>query len=172
MDRQQLKKYLSDPCVIVMIGASGSGKSTLAHSLSEGPFEVVSSDHYRGVLTGDESEQRISGVVFQMIYNLIKIRSEYRQRTILDATNLKRRDRKAYYGPVVKGLPAYAILVKTPEKVCLERQKFRDRQVPDWVVEKHSAAYDKARQQAVDVVEKWAGVFEVDTLTGEVSILR
>jgi len=171
MNLRELKKYTADPCVIVMIGSSGSGKSTLARELA-GPTEIVSSDHYRGVLSGDPTEQRVTGIVFQMIYDIVKIRSEYRQRTILDATNLKRQNRKAYYGPVVKGLPSYAILIKADEELCKERNASRDRKVPEWVIEKHSSRFAHARQNVLDDTEKWTGVFEYDSESGDVTILR
>jgi protein phosphatase len=172
MNLRELKKYTSDPCVIVMVGSSGSGKSTLAQELANGPHEIVSSDHYRGVLSGDPTEQRVTGIVFQMIYDIIKIRSEYRQRTILDATNLKRQNRKAYYGPVVKGLPSYAVLVDADEELCKERNSLRDRKVPEWVLEKHAQRFQHAKKNILDETEKWTGVFHYDSETGEIEVLR
>lgn len=172
MNINELKKHTEGPCVIVMVGSSGSGKSTLARELAVEDHEVISSDHYREVLCGDVAEQSLNSVVFQMIYDIIKKRSTFRCRSILDSTNLRRRDRKAYYGPVAKGLPTYAILVDTPESVCKERQHRRDRQVPEFVVEKHARRFAQARQDITHEVEKWTGIFRYDSETEEVEILR
>lgn len=172
MNINELKKHTEGPCVIVMVGSSGSGKSTLARELAEEDHEILSSDHYREVLCGDVTEQSLNSVVFQMIYDITKKRSTFRCRTILDSTNLRRRDRKAYYGPVTKGLPTYAILVDTPESVCKERQHQRDRQVPEFVVEKHAKRFVQAKRNILEDVEKWTGIFRYDSETGEVEILR
>lgn len=172
MNIEDLKKHTEGPCVIVMVGASGSGKSTLAQKLANAPHEVVSSDHYREILCGNASEMAVTGQVFQMIYDIIKTRSTYQCRTILDATNLKRRDRKAYYGPVAMGLPTYAVLVDTPEAVCKERQFLRDRQVPEFVVERHSNQFAQTKKTIMEEVEEWTGIFRYDSATGEVEILR
>lgn len=172
MTIDELKKHTEGPCIIVMVGSSGSGKSTLAHKLAVEDHEVISSDHYREVLCGDMSNQAVTGHVFEMIYNIIQVRSSQKCRTILDSTNLRRRDRKAYYGPVANGLPTYAILVDTPESVCKERQHQRDRQVPEFVVEKHAKRYAQTKLNILDPEENWTGIFRYDSESGEVEILR
>lgn len=169
---EALKTYLADPSVILTVGPSGAGKSTFCKELATAPSEVISSDHLREILSGDASNQQVSSQVFQMMYDIVSTRSKWRQRSILDATFLQKFSRKAYYGPVAHGLPSYVVLVHAPLEECLRRQFMRDRQVPEEVVKKHYAQYEKCRADILDTEEKWTGVFEYDTITKEYKVLR
>lgn len=172
MTLKELKNYTQGPCVIVLIGPSGAGKSTLAQELANEDHEIISSDQFRELLSGDVAEQSVTGIVFQLIYDVINVRSNYQCRTILDATNLKRRNRKAYYGPVSEGIPSYAILVEAGEQTCKDRQNLRDRQVPEHVIERHHNTFKHAKQNVVEETERWDGVFCYNTEEGDVKILR
>ena len=172
MTLRELKDYTEGPCVIVLIGPSGAGKSTLAEELANEDHEIISSDQFREILSGDPEEQSVTGIVFQMIYDTINVRSNYQCRTILDATNLKRRDRKAYYGPVSEGIPSYAILVEADEQTCKDRQDLRERTVPDHVIERHCNSFGHAAKNATDEKERWDGVFRYDSEEDIVEILR
>lgn len=173
MDISELKEHTRGPCVITLIGASGAGKSSVANLLAVGPDEILSSDHNRFLLSGDASNLHVSGEAFKMLYHMLEVRSGWRQRSIVDSTGLKRRDRSAFYSPTyIKSLSPFAVLVDTPLAVCKSRQFLRDRQVPEDVIERHHAAYLLAREAVMEDVEKWAGVFSYDTITGLVTILR
>lgn len=168
----EIQQLTSGPSVILTVGPSGAGKSTFCASLATTPSEIISSDHLREVLSGDASNQQVNDKVFQMMYDIVSLRSKYQQRSILDATFLQRMSRKAYYGPVVCGLPAYVVLVHATLEDCLKRQHMRDRKVPEYVVEKHYRQYLECREEILDPNEKWAGVFEYDTCMHSYKILR
>ena len=53
-------------CLVVLIGVSGSGKSTFAQN-KFGPFEAVSSDFCRGLVSGDENSQGATADAFTRI---------------------------------------------------------------------------------------------------------
>ena len=78
--------------MILLIGIPGSGKSTWAKAQG---CTVLSSDETRFVLSGDETNQNIHGKVFGAMRHLLRTRLGIGSSpTILDATNLRRRDRK------------------------------------------------------------------------------
>jgi len=169
---EEIKQLISGSTVILTVGPSGAGKSTFCSALADTPSEIVSSDYLREVLSGDASNQMVNDKVFQMMYDIVSQRSKFHQRSILDATFLQRSSRKAYYGPVVCGLPAFVVLVHATLEDCLKRQHMRDRKVPEHVVEKHYRQYLECREEILDPLEKWAGVFEYNTNTNTVAILR
>ena len=57
----QTRDLISIPelCLVVLIGSSGSGKSTFAARHFK-PSEVVSSDHYREVVSDDANDLTVS----------------------------------------------------------------------------------------------------------------
>src|SRR5258708_18975258 len=79
-------------CLVALIGASGSGKSTFAarHFL---PTEVLSSDHYRGVVADDPNDLAATTAAFDALYHIALLRLRLGRLTVVDATNAKPRDR-------------------------------------------------------------------------------
>ena len=56
--------------LVVLVGVSGSGKSTFAARVFE-PFEVVSSDFCRGLVSGDENDQSASADAFDVLNHIV-----------------------------------------------------------------------------------------------------
>ena len=52
---------------VVLIGASGSGKSTFAAD-AFAPYEVISSDFCRALVSGDENDQAATNDAFDVLY--------------------------------------------------------------------------------------------------------
>jgi predicted kinase len=126
--------------LVLLIGAAGSGKSTFArrHFPDEA---VVSSDRFRGLLAGDEADQRVTDAAFELLHMALEHRLEAGLLTVVDATNLDwlgrvtpldlaRRSRR----------PAVAIVFALPAETCLLRNRTRPRVVRPGVVRRQSAS--------------------------------
>src|SRR5260370_17102533 len=73
-------------CLVALIGASGSGKSTFAahHFL---PTEVLSSDHYRGVVAVAPNDLAATTAPFHALFPIAGLRLRLCRLTALDPTN-------------------------------------------------------------------------------------
>ena len=83
-----------NPCLHLLVGPSGAGKSRFAHD-SWPAAMIVSSDDLRQEITGDFRRQDANDQVFSALHALVKTRIEHGLDTVVDATNLRRRDRMA-----------------------------------------------------------------------------
>src|SRR5687768_17722486 len=111
--------------LVVLIGPSGCGKSTFArkHFL---PTEVLSSDHCRGLVSDDETNQAATNDAFEVLHFIAGKRLAAGRLTVVDATNVQIEARK----PLVALARQYhclpvAIVLDLPEKVCHERNRSR-----------------------------------------------
>src|SRR5262245_60755646 len=130
-----------DLCLVVLIGATGSGKSTFAARHFK-PTEILSSDHYRGVVGDDPNDQTISQAAFEALHYIAGIRLRLGKLTVVDATSVKPQDRAALL-KIARDhdVLAQAIVLNLPEKVCLEHNAARpDRQYGPHVVRNHLRA--------------------------------
>jgi len=111
--------------LVVLVGASGSGKSSFARK-HFGPFETISSDFCRGLVSNDENDQSATGAAFEMLHSIAAKRLERGLLTVVDATNVQPESRK----PLVELARRYhvlpvAIVLDLPERLCYERNKDR-----------------------------------------------
>jgi protein phosphatase len=127
--------------LVVLIGASGSGKSTLARRLFK-PTEILSSDICRGWVSDDENNQEATRDAFDVLHAVARKRLARGLLTVVDATNVRAEDRKAFVqlAREFHCLPV-AIVVDTPEHLCHERNASRpDRAFGPHVVRNQRAA--------------------------------
>ena len=96
----------------------------------------MSSDEMRGLLSGDETNQSIHGKVFGAMRHLLRARLEIgASPTIIDATNLRRRDRKPWLQLAKKfNVPVEAVYFAIPLDLALDRNRGRERVVPEDVI--------------------------------------
>lgn len=120
--------------IIVLVGLPGAGKSTYVKKRDG----VLSSDEIRRLLADNPEDQTIHSRVFGVLRGLLRQRIELRRPvTYIDATNLRRRDRKPY----LKMAKLYdcaieAIFFDVDVDLCQRRNRKRDRVVPEDVIER------------------------------------
>jgi F420-dependent oxidoreductase-like protein len=148
---------LPDPCLVVLVGATGAGKSAWAGAWFHADH-VVSSDRLRAVVGAGERDQRASRDAFEVLDLIVAKRLRRGLTTVVDSTGLEPKRRAAWRSLAEReGVPAYAIVFDTPEKVVRERNRARGTPVPAKVV----AAQLREAAAAADHLagEGFAGVF-------------
>lgn len=158
-------------CVVAMMGASGSGKSTFAKSYFK-PTEVLSSDYFRGLVSDDENDQSVSRAAFDTLYYVAEKRLEANKLVVVDATNVQQSARAGIVELAKKFdvLPV-AIILNTPEQICVERNKSRgDRQFGAHVVRNHCVALKKSLRRLKK--EGFRYIYVIDSPDEEIEIVR
>ena len=148
--------------LVVLIGLPGSGKSTLAQTLvNDYGCQLVSTDAIRGRLFGDEATQGPWPLIWQEVEQafravtgvrsgqiVLKRRSDAAKpltdapspeisHTLYDATNAARRQRQEVIqlGRRCGFRQITGLWLDVPLALCLERNRRRDRQVPEAIIE-------------------------------------
>lgn len=81
--------------LVLLVGPSGAGKSTLAAN-HFAPHEIVSSDTIRAEMLGDLRIQSNQDDIWTEVHRRVRQRLAWGQRVVVDATNLRFRDRKVF----------------------------------------------------------------------------
>lgn len=121
----------------VMIGVPASGKSTIARANCAELEDcvLVSSDSIREKLYGDEAVQGNGALVFDLLYREVNYQLRKGKDVIIDATNLRRRDRKrAIQMGHDCGHEVTALYCATTLDKALEWNNKRKRHVPEDVI--------------------------------------
>jgi predicted kinase len=135
-----LEIAIPDPSLVVLVGAAGSGKSTFA-ARHFGPDEVLSSDRYRELVSGDAANQAATRAAFGRLHLDLARRLSARRLTVVDATNIERGARLALLQRAAReGLPSVAVVFDLPAELVLARNAARAiRVVDETVVRNHLA---------------------------------
>lgn len=148
--------------MVVLIGAAGSGKSTFAarHFHAD---EILSSDAYRKLLTGDEADQRASGLAFRRLHDELARRLAAGRLTVIDATNVTRHARMVLLGRARDAdIPPIAIVLDLPPERVHAQNAGRDaRVVPTDVVDRHLDGLRLAIASGRLETEGWAAIHHI-----------
>ncbi len=133
-----LEIAIPDPCLVVLVGAAGSGKSTFA-TRHFAPEEVLSSDEYRELVSGDAANQAATRAAFGRLHRDLGRRLSAHRLGVVDATNIERGARRALLQRATRvGLPSVAIVFALPAELVLARNAERTiRVVDETIVRKH-----------------------------------
>ncbi len=124
--------------VVLAIGLPGSGKSTWFKRRGVTP---LSSDTLRSILFDDITEQRYQHLVFSTLRSLLRARLLARMPwNYVDATNLSPKERRHWIEMARSfGYEAHAVFFDVPVEVCLERNRRRERAVPEEAMQRMAA---------------------------------
>lgn len=126
--------------LVALIGATSSGKTTFAkkHFL---PTEVLSSDFFRGMVSDDEGNQKVSREAFDLLFYAANKRLNLMKTTVIDATNVQPDARKQVIELArEQNVHSVAIVLNLPEKELQRRNAERpDRGYPEHVIRKHTS---------------------------------
>ena len=128
----------SKGAVVLSIGLPGSGKSTWFKRHSILP---LSSDMVRILLFDDVTEQRYQDLVFSTLRSMLRARLlAKRPWNYVDATNLSPHERRSWVKLAHDfGYEAHAVFFDVPPEVCMERNRRRERNVPEDVMQRMAA---------------------------------
>ena len=123
--------------LVCLVGASGSGKSTFA-AAHFGPFEVLSSDFCRGLVSDDENDQASTAAAFDVLHHIAGKRLDAGRLTVIDATSVQPEARRSLVALArAHDVLPVAVVLDLPERVCLDRNASRaDRAFGDGVVKR------------------------------------
>ncbi len=114
-----------NPALILLVGLPGSGKSHFCRALVEvvPSLVVLESDALRGILFSDPTHSGSENArLFPALHRLLERLLRFGHQVVVDATNLRRRNRRMLYDIATRvGAPLLIIETTAPEDVIRER---------------------------------------------------
>jgi predicted kinase len=113
--------------LILMVGPAGGGKSWTT-SAKFAPYEITSSEDVRYELTGDYKRLDTNDIVFKEIHRRTSVKLDLGERVVIDATNLRKKDRIGLADIASKaGVPIFYIVCnrELPAKLADSKRSWR-----------------------------------------------
>ena len=131
---------IEDPSLVVLIGAAGAGKSTFAER-HFADVEILSSDRYRRLVSGDEANQAATRAAFTRLHRDLETRLANGLLTVVDATSVQSHARRGLLArAAAAGVPTTAIVLDLPAETVLARNAARPARTVDLEVVRRQLA--------------------------------
>jgi len=144
---------MNELIVWVTVSPPGGGKSTWAKNVIAGNKDIVliCPDTIRGELSGDESNQAVSGRAFSLARERMEDALKNGKSVIIDATNMYKKSRKDWINIAKKySAKAIAVVFEVSEATAIERNAKRasggGRNVPTHVIQSFISRYERPSQ--------------------------
>ncbi len=156
--------------VIMTIGIPGSGKTTISKSFAEkNNYVYICPDDIRKEITGNESDQSRNAEVWNNTYQRVLSAINSNSTVVVDATFASYKDRKSFLDFLrssgvekIQGL-----YIDTPLEVSKNRNRNRDRIVPDSVLNRMDSFLKK---NPPDINDGFDSLFILDESRNMVSV--
>jgi predicted kinase len=121
----------------MLVGLPGSGKSTKCRQYIERGCIIHSSDAIREEILSDVNDQTKNGLVFDTLHKRVIANLKNGKDVVYDACNIDYK-RRMQFLDMIKDIECNKVctFMATPYEICLERNKERERSVPDHVITK------------------------------------
>lgn len=151
---------LPAPSLVLLVGAAGSGKTTFAARHFDTEL-VLSSDRFRGFVSGDEGDQGATRTAFALLHREVERRLATGVSSVVDATNVTTFARRSLLRRAGRhGIPAVALVFDLDPLLVLTRNATRvGRIVPRAAVEQQLG--DLARSLRRDLAAEGFAVVRV-----------
>jgi predicted kinase len=131
---------IADPSLVVLVGAAGAGKSTFA-ARHFAPAEILSSDRFRAIVSGDEANQAATRAAFVLLHRELSSRLGQGRLAVVDATSVQSAARRALVARAdAARVPVTAIVLDLPADTVVARNAARPARTVDLAVVRRQLA--------------------------------
>ena len=147
--------------LILLVGVAGSGKSTWGKKFAqEQNIKYLSSDETRAQFGTGPEDQTVTGQVYGYLEHIVDNLLEQKKSVMIDATNIYRKDRKAFLNSAKKyGAYTIAVVFERPKETLMKQIAKRvaagGRDIPEHVIDRMLARYQRPEETEFDkIVDK------------------